>query len=259
MLLLIAIASVGCANRVKLAETDAAFAARLASAGSLALGGVTVATALDAEFAPEDAPDADDALYRAFLTARPDLVVWPAPAVGRRAGADTLAAVVAEFASYGRLRPDQVTPLAGALAECRFLVIARLSEDAISSNAQRQDLADPEARAEGLPEHRISLPPTVLTERAITVALAIFDLADGSTVWQGESRSRDRARYEYRDELGSEGTAYLQERLAAAGGPRRLSRRGDFLKAPDLIDLIEQALTALVKRLPGAPDAGGAG
>ena len=45
---------------------------------------------------------------------------------------------------------------------------------------------------------------------------------------------------------------YLQERLATDDAPAYLSRGGDALKAPDLIDLLQTAFTKLVGRLPAA-------
>jgi len=251
VILLVTVLGTGCASKVRRTETDQAFPHDFARVGRVALGGVVPATTLDAVFAPDDAQDADDALYRAFLAARPDLVIWSAPATSERAGADTLGTVATEYARYGRLRADQLAPLRVPLAENRFLVLARLTSDAISSHSVNQDQADPEARAEGLPEHSSAWPSTVTTERTVEVSLDVFDLATGGHAWHGEVRTRDRERYEYRDELEQDGAAYLQERLAAADAPHLLARRGDYLKAPDLVDLIEQALTELVGRLPG--------
>lgn len=237
----------GCSTRVKVINTDPEFARRLAAADIVALGGVTVAPMIGAELAPADAFAAAEALFRAFLSGRPDLAAWPAPTVGEKLGDDVLSVLLAEYGRLGRLRVDQLLPLAEPLHGCRFLALARLTDDAIRSQVLDQDGFDPNRPTA---EHPRPLTQSVTTERAVTVTLEIFDLASGRSVWQGEARARERERYRYQDRLQREPSAYLQERLAAADSPRYLPRQGEFLQMPDLIDLLEQALSGLVQRLP---------
>jgi hypothetical protein len=251
ILTLLALALAGCATRVKMADKDLdpRFTADFATTMGVALAGVTVAPPVGAILAPADAADAEEALYRAFLGGRPDLQTWSVPTVTDLAGQETIAALQDQYGRFGRLRADHLQPLATALEGNRYLAVARLLADEISSSSLKTDPQDPEARIEGRAEHENVWETTVTTERAVTVSLEIFDLARGLSVWRAEARSRGRMRYEY--EAPSTGAADLQERLASAAEVRYLEREGGALKVPDLVQLMETALGELVGRLPG--------
>jgi hypothetical protein len=234
----------GCATRVQVAAQDPELAGLLAERPLIALGGVTVAPMVGGILAPADERDAADAMHRAFLTGRPDLVPWPPAVVADQLGEERWRDLRGEYGHLGRLRPDQLVPLLDWLVDCRFLAIARLTDDAIRSRT-----LDPAGPADE-DEHRSPWWMSVNTERSVTVTLELFDLTLGRSVWQAEARARDAMRYEYEDRLRRDPNRYLQERLAAADGPDVLDRRGEFLRLPDLVDLIEQALGGLVVRLP---------
>lgn len=239
----------GCATRVKVQQADPALARLLAEQPLVALGGVAVAPTLGATFAPQDAQDAEDALLRAFLAGRPELVAWPAGVVADRVGHDVLQALADEYGRVGRLRPDQMVGLQGSLAGGRLLALARLTNDQLRSRTVGQDGFDP-ARTSSADDHRSPWAMSVTTERTATVTLELFDLATGRSVWCGEATARDQERYQYEDPLQRDPDRYLQESLAATGEPAHLDRRGTYLKLPDLVALIEQALLGLVQRLP---------
>jgi hypothetical protein len=229
----------------------------LATGARVALGGVVAATDLGATFAPDDRADADAALYRAFLAAAPRLDVWPPGAVAGATAPDTLAAVLAAHAPAGRPDPRLVRALAPALAGSRYLALARLTADAARSNAQRQDRQNPEARAEGQPEHDSAWATTVSVEREVTAELTLLDLRTGAVSWQATARASDSQLYEYENPLGRDPVAYVRERLAAAARAERphLARHGTSLRQPDLIAVLQDGLTTLAGRLPpgGAP------
>ena len=249
--LLLGLLFVGCATKVELADTDPSFADGLAAAGIVGLGDVTVAPQVGGVLAPDDAVDAGEAFYRAFLGNRPDLVIWPRPTVVLHAGEAPLAELAAQYGRYGRLRADHLETLAAPLEDCRYLALARLTEDVTRSHSQRQDTMNPEARVDGVPEHDSAWSNTVTTERTIKITMEIFDLATRTSVWKAEAESSDRQRYAYEEVLERDGTTYLKDRLAADGDAAVIPRRGQSLDSPDLIDLMEQALGELVQRLPG--------
>jgi hypothetical protein len=240
----------GCATRVQTATTDPALGEALDGGARVAIGPVTVAPTLGATLAPADSADALAACYRAFLTARPDLTIWPADAVAGQADPAALAAVAASHARLGRPDPAAVRTLADDLPGSRFLALVRLEDDEVRSNAVRQDMQDPEARAAGVPEHGSGWSQTVLVERELTVGLTLVDLQTGEVAFAATAEARDRQRYAYESPLGEDPAATVQERLADAGQPRYLSRRGEALQTPDLVALVEQALEGLVARLP---------
>ena len=244
------LASTGCATRVHDAGGDADLDARLVA--GTAVAAVAVATGPDAggRFSPDDARDAADALYGALLAGRPDLTVWHPSVVADLAGTDTLASLVTQYGRLGRWRPESVQGLAGALDGCAFLAVGRLTGDRLGSNAVRRDAMNPEARAEGQPEHDSAWAATVNVQRDVQVTLELFDLATGRSVWRAEASSRAKSLYEY-DASGIADVADMQQRLEQADGPAYLSRGGESLKAPDLVDLLRQALTEAAGRLPG--------
>ncbi len=250
LLLVAAMLSAGCATKVKLADTDPDFAGHLAEQPRLALAGVVAGATLEARLAPTDAEDADDALYRAFLGQRPDLTVWPRPAVDGRLSPGQLDSLRHEYAALGRLRPDQVRALATGLSDMRFLALARITADQTRSIApaeqrRRRDVPG----AEGVPEDGDAWDMPVRTERSIGLTLQVFDLTSGAMVWQADAESRARQQYAYDNALSDQDT-YVRDRLADAEGTPTLSREGVFLQTPDLIALLEQALAETVQRLP---------
>lgn len=242
----------GCATKVKVVAADPALAGQLGATPIVAVGPVTVAPAVGAMLAPADAADAATALQRALLAARPDLEVWPLAAVEERCAAGELERLAGEYGRLGRLRADQLAPLAEALAGCRLLALARVIEDDVRSITQRLDTPEPAARPieSGEPGGFANL--SVSTERRVTVALEIFDLVAGRSLWRAEAQARERERYRYEDRLRRDPTGYVQQRLAASDSPVLLDRRGEYLQLPDLIALMQQALTAMAERLPAA-------
>lgn len=234
----------GCATRVRVADEDPDLATALSARPMIALGGVTVAPVVGATLAPADDQDAAGAMHRAFLTGRPDLVPWSTTVVAEQLGAERWQDLRAEYGRLGRLRSDQLQSLLDWLEDCRFLAVARLLDDTIRSRTL--DPVGPVADD----DHRSPWLMSVSTERSVTVSLEIFDLTRGRSVWKAEARARDAVRYQYEDRLRRDPDRYLQERLAASDGPDYLDRRGEFLRLPDLVDLIEQALAGLIVRLP---------
>ena len=245
----------GCATRVR--ETGAAsdVSSRLAARPVVATVAVATAPTAGGQLAPADRADAADALYGALLAGRPELTVWHPSVVGGLAGADTLAALATQYGRLGRLRPEDVRGLAAALDGCGFLALGRLTTDRIGSNALRQDTMNPEARAAGQPEHDSAWAATVNVQRDVTVTLELFDLATGESVWRAEASSRAKRLYEY-DASSVADVSGMQQRLAGDDQTGYLSRGGEALRAPDLIDLLRQAFTGLAARLPVGGAAG---
>jgi len=241
----------GCATRTRTTVASPDLADALGPDAPIALVGITVAPALGATLAPADSADAEAALYRAFLAVRPDLVVWPVDVLAGQAYPATLAAVRTAHARGGHPAPGALAALASQVAGARFVALARLEADAVRSDAQRQDLQNPEARAEGLPEHASAWATTVSVEREVGVVLGLYDLQRGALAWEARADARDRQRYAYEAPLAGDSARSLQERLAAGDTPAHLSRRGESLRAPDLVDLLEQGVRSLVGRLPG--------
>jgi len=239
-----------CSTRVDEAETAPDFAADLAAGPSVALAPVTVAPAVGGVLAGADQADADDALYAAFLAAAPGLEVWQEPTVRSLVGDEELNALSDQYSRFGRLRPDQVRPLAAPLAGCRFLALARLLEEEVRTHAQNQTASDPEARSEGLAEHGRPWTSIVSVEREVRVGLEIFELASGESVWRSEATSRHKQLYEYAEGMGDDPAQYIHQRIERANGPDHLSRGGEALQLPDLVDLLRRAFTGLVDRLP---------
>lgn len=262
ILVLLALPLAGCSTKVHETSDAPGFAAVLEEVAVIAVAGVTVAPTIDGVFTPDDQADADDALYGALLAGQPDAApgrpsidVWHPGTVADLAGTHRVADLLDEYARLGRLRPDRVTSLAEPLAGCRFLAVGRLVRDEVGSNTQHQELSDPEARAEGQSEHRSAFDRLVTVERAASVTLELYDLTTGSSAWRGEARSRDRQQYEYAADADRTSAEELQRRLAAADEPTYLSRTGDALRTPDLVELMRRAFTELAGRLP----AGGEG
>ena len=251
-ILIALLAVAACSTKVRDVEAAPDFDAQLAATPVVGIGDVTVAVTMDAVLAPPDSLDAVEVLYRSFLTSPGRLDIWHPTTISDLAGAESLHTLALEYARYGRLRPDQVQPLAAPLSGCRFLAFGRLTDDQIESNTQHSDALNPQDRVEGTPERYSSWAAVVSVERKITVTLEIFDLTSGESVWRGEAEAKDRQLYEYEDTSVRTSNEYLQERLATDDAPAYLSRGGDALKAPDLIDLMQTAFTKLVGRLPAA-------
>lgn len=236
----------GCATRVRDAESAPEFAAVLMSSPAVGLATVTVDPLVEGILTAEDQTDADDALYGAFVAAAPGVRTWHPSTVRDLVGAEALVALAAEYTRYGRLRADQLRSLAQPLEDCRFLAFGRLLEDRVRTLAQEQTSSDPGARAEGQGEHDSPWTSIVSVERQVRVAVEIFDLVGGKTVWRAEATSRERQLYDYSSVLEPD----LKERLAEAGGPVYLSRHGDALKLPDLITVMRNGFTGLLDKLP---------
>ncbi|MBD3221684.1 hypothetical protein GF314_10620 [bacterium] len=243
----------GCATRVEVAETDPAVVARLMDGRPFALGGVVAAAHLDGRLTDEDATAADQALYRAFLSERPDLTVLPVPAVEGRLADGTLAGLEAAFARRGRLLPGELVPHAPAFEGGAFLTMVQITSDNVRTilPGERSGLPPDRGGAEGVPEEQEDWTRTVLTEREIGTAIRVFDVTDGALVWEATATTRDRQRYQYEDAIGDDTAVYVRDRLRQADELQTLSRGGDALQVPDLIDLLENALVELVRRLPG--------
>ena len=252
ILIATSLALAACSTRVRDVEGAPDFHAQLAATPVVGIGAVTVAASMDGILAPADSLDAVEALYRSLLTAPVRLDIWHPTTISDLAGADSLHALTVEYARYGRLRPDQVQPLAAPLSGCSFLAFGRLTDDQIESNTQQGDAFNPEDRIEGTPERYSSWAAVVTVQRKVTVTLEIFDLTSGDSVWRGEAEAKDRQLYEYEDPSARTSQEYLHERLTSDDEPNYLSRGGDSLKAPDLIDLMQTAFTKLVGRLPAA-------
>jgi hypothetical protein len=236
----------GCSTKVRESGGQPGFDEALVAQPTVGIGSVAAAPTLGARLAPVDSLDAVEALYRSFLVEGKGIEVWQASLVADLADSAALASVSAEYARYGRLRPDHLTPLADHLAGCRFLAFGRLLDDRIDSDTSGPAGFNPEDRIEGQPERHSSWAGTVSVERKVRVAVEIFDLATGLSAWRGEADSKSSQLYEYEAADVSD----LQERLAAPDGPTYIARRGDSLKAPDLIDLMQSAFAKLVGRLP---------
>jgi hypothetical protein len=246
----VVLALAGCATSVSLTEVDPTFGRQLAASPSLALGGVVVGAALEARLAPEDTEAADDALYRAFLTQRPDLTVWPRPSIEGRLEPGQLDSLRHDHATVGRLRPEQLQALAAGLGEVRFLALARLDADQVrtvtpAGGVRGRDVPG----AEGVPEDSENWGAPVSTERRVALTLQVFDVVDGAMVWEAAAEARARQRYAYRDAM-SEDATYVRDRLQEDAGEPALSREGMYLQTPDLVELLEQALASAVARLP---------
>jgi hypothetical protein len=246
----------GCSTKVHETTDAPGFAAALATTPVIGVAGVTVAPDVGGVLAPDDQDAADEALYGALLAGQPDpdagrttIDVWHPGTVTDLASVGALADLADAYARLGRLRSDDVQAMAASLSGCRFLAFGRLIDDEIGSNTHHQELSDPEARAEGQGEHRSAFDRLVTVERTATVTLELFDLESGASVWRGEARSRDRQQYEYADDTDRTSAAELQRRLAAPDEPVYLSRTGEALRTPDLIELMRRAFTELVERL----------
>jgi len=246
----IALVVAGCATRVTLSEVDPTFARELSASPHLALGGMVAGASLEARLAPDDAEAADDALYRAFITQRPDLKVWPRPAIDGRLEPGQLDSLRHDYATVGRLRPEQLQAAAPGLGDVRFLALVRLDADQVRTVAPVEGVRGRDVPgAEGVPEDGERWGTPVSTERRVALTLQVFDLVDGTMVWEAAAESRARQRYAYRDAL-SEDATYVRDRLRDDAGPSELSREGVYLQTPDLIELLDSALASAVSRLP---------
>ena len=241
----------GCSTRVHDVATDPAFTAAIAENPALALGGVVTGPTLEMRLAADDAEDADAALYRAFLTKRPDLTVITTAAVDGRLDRDHLAGLREEYARLGRLRRDQLATVAEVLPEVRFLVLARLTSDRTRTITPEDRGIDPDrAGAEGVPEDTEDWSSLVLTEREIGVTLQFFDVRTGRIAWEAEATTRERQHYAYEDVLAEDAVSYVRDRLADREDVPTVPRDGVFLRVPDLVEMLETALVELVDRLP---------
>lgn len=243
----------GCATKVKLADTDPGFAAALSADPNLALGGVVVSEQVLGELAPDDAVMADEVVFRAFLQHRPDLTVWPREAVDGRLEPDQLEAVRGQATAAGPLPVEAVRAMGEVLQGSRYFVMTRITADQVRTVTEgpTQDRDGFRPGAEGVPEDGGAWSNPVITERRLELSVDIYDLRDGRSVWQAEASSRARQHYEYEDALRDDAT-YVKDRLAAEDDEPTLSRTGVYLKTPDLMDLLEQALTKVVQQLPVA-------
>lgn len=251
LLAMITLAAAGCATRVTLSEVDPTFARQLAASPQVALGGVVVGSSLEARLSAADADAADDALYRAFISQRPDLKVWPRPAIDGRLEPGQLDSLRHDYAAVGRLRPEPLRALAPGLGDVRFLALVRLDADQVRTVTPVEGVRGRDVPgAEGVPEDGERWGTPVSTERRVALTLQVFDLVDGAMVWEAAAESRARQRYAYRDAL-SEDATYVRDRLREDPGPSELSREGVYLQTPDLIELLDQALSSAVARMPG--------
>lgn len=244
---------VGCATKVDVAQTDPVLRSQLALRQPMALTGVTVHRALDGRLAPADADEADQALYRAFLQARPDLPVIPVPAVDGRLSPGLLDSLRQEAAGRGQARPVTVRTAGEELLDSSLMVSVQLvSDNTRTVLPSEREVQQPEedAGADIQTAGPVDWSKSVLTERQIGVVMYLHDLRTGEMVWEARATTRDRQRYEYDDAMGDDTAVYVRDRLQQADQPETITRGGAALKVPDLIDLLEAALTELVARLP---------
>jgi hypothetical protein len=242
----------GCSTRVKVLQNDPALAEQLAAEPVIAIAGVTVCPTVGGILAPDDALAAAVAMQRAFSDIRPDLVTWLPTAFQIDRYQDHLAKLMHEYGKLGRLRPDQVAAPAASPGDHDMLVLARLVQDDIRSLSSQPQAPPPAAGSAASDETDLSWTTTVSTERRITITMEIFDARTGDSLWKAKSEARARETYHYEDRLHTDPEGYLKERLAAAPSPIYLQRRGEYLKLPDLVDLIGQAVSVMVQRLPAA-------
>lgn len=244
----------GCGVKVRVHDEAPDFAARLRPGAVVAVVGVTAAPGAG-RLAPLDAADAADALFAALIAGAPSLTVWAAPVTAEALGATTVDSLLAEHARLGAVPAARVSALKGRLSAVEYLVVGRVLADAIATETATQGQSDPEARAEGQPELESPLMLGMSTERKTVVELVFLDLVTGKTAWLGEAQAADRIRYEYAapdvDPLALARDAQ-QAPAAAVSEPPLITRAGDGLRAPDLVDLLGRAFRELVADLPGA-------
>ncbi len=239
----------GCSVHVHAPPASEALVAALDRGSVVAFAGVTTDPAVGV-FTPPDAIAADDAALGGIASAYPTLTVWATPAVADVLGDPQLAALRDEYGRLGGLAIARVRALAAGLPGASLLALARLEADDVHTDTVVQDQANPEARVSGQPEHSTPWAMTMSTERKIRVAMEIFDLQTGASLWRGQADVRDRIRYEYKPpSIDPQAIA----RRSAAASDSAIVRTGEFLKRPDIVPMIGNACHDLTTRLPGVP------
>ena len=95
------------------------------------------------------------------------------------------------------------------------------------------------------------------TIRKLVVSLAFVDLVSGATAWRGEARANERIRYEYTSPDVDPLAIGRETQLATtpSGELPVITRAGDIVRAPDIVELLGRAFREMVSDLP--PSAAG--
>ncbi len=235
----------GCGAEVKDVVRDPGFAATQLESGRIVVGGVTSALS---RLSPDDREAFAEALFRAFLVARPDLVVWPAANLGDAIGPEAHVALLDEARLSHRLPPERVRAVGAELPGVSYLVLARIERDDVERPSTHGS-ADLDAAPQG--SYQSTLQQEMKSKRTLEVALTVYDLVEGRAVWIGSAADAKTNSYGFAESTTGVTPPDLSGALDASRATP--SSRDDSRAAPDLVDMIQDVCAELVGSLPGAP------
>lgn len=191
----------------------------------------------------------------------PGLERWSWTAVSDQADPDLLRRALTVHRRGGLLRADLLTPLAGELPGCRYLLLARVDgNDVQMSNNDGFAETSREGHA-GLGRTSVSggepgaaSRGSYSLRRTITLTMDLYDMISGRSVW---SASVERSERELLTaEGGDDGSGFRVEapsvevdRSAVAGREVRIEGRGGLAGGPTLEQILPDACDALVDEL----------
>lgn len=255
----LAIVLAGCAGRVQTVHETAGFTRTELAAGGVAVGGVVLSARLAAAPAaelPEGVPVDDvlaqadawaGALYGALLDAGAGGTVWPWTAVRDACQDSALATVLVAFARGGLPRPDQVTALAGDLAQVRYLALARVDDERTELRGDPEAALRQQRIRDGREPHANARDNGLTTRRTMTVTLDVYDLATGRSVWTATAERHRDELYNY-----TEAGATKEPGVVPEGQPV-ITAQGKPLPMPEFLDVVGDACGAAARRLLGEP------
>lgn len=251
----------GCGTKVKNVDQAGDFDAATLARGKIALGGAMLGPHVElgraagsAEPAGAPGPLAQaerfaPVLYREFLTARPDLVVWPFATVGAQADTVVLRDLLQDWAAGRVMQPQRIRDLGAALAGASFLALARIDRNEIATEMSAAAADAAQQSRDGREVHESGMLRGGTTKRRVTVSLELYDLGTGWLAWSGTAEAEGRELFDF-------GASAPQDKVVIrkdeAGGPAAIVVPGSPLHAPELEDVFGDACRALIGKLPGA-------
>jgi hypothetical protein len=217
----------GCGTKVIGLRTDPSFTYDSLYAGGIVVGGVT--SLLDEGETAATRRHRASLLRVSILEKRPDIDVQPAEAISQAVGQESYAAVLDDYRLGGELDQARLAQLSEVLADLRYVIFARIEDDAIDSGITVQRDT---ARGEDTRIFR--------TSRTVTTGFQVYDLTAGNPVWSGyikEGKKEENRYVEYSN---------LGQALVAA----LLGNEPEYPMTPEFDEVLRKIFEGFAEHLP---------
>ena len=192
-------------------------------------------------------------LYGPFLTGRAGIDVWAWSALRDNIPADAITSVQVAYARGSVLPPDRFTQLAGDLPDITYLVLARIDRNDIEIGSNTPaSLGNQVANESRDPHAEVDMRTrTIKTRRTVVVAMDVYDLRSGLSVWSGSVEREMTELFSANDE---EVASLVVTPATEEGAQPDIQVKGASLDMPVLDDVLALACAALVENLFAVPE-----